>query len=116
MFQAGRIRMRAALFAGAMLALVVEADPLQCDLAGYKALAGLTTTATGSDLTIAWNGTRNQPLRLRFAIKNGAPVIEELALKARGGSWIALLAHATPEFRVVSGLRRVTNQRLDPLA
>ena len=44
------------------------------------------------------------------------PVIEELALKARGGSWIALLAHATPEFRVVSGLRRITNQQLDPLA
>src|ERR1700687_4234994 len=34
----------------------------------------------------------------------------------RGGSWIALLAHATPEFRVVSGLRRITNQQLDPLA
>ena len=75
--------MKAALFAGVMLALVVEADPLQCDLAGYKTLAGLTATATGSDLTVAWNGTRNQPLRLRFAIENGAPVIEELALKAR---------------------------------
>lgn len=108
--------MKAALFAGVMLALVVEADPLQCDLAGYKSLAGLTATATGSDLAVAWNGTRNQPLRLRFAIENGVPVIEELALKARGGSWIALLAHAKPEFRVVSGLRRITNQQLDPLA
>ena len=40
--------MRAALFAGLLLALVVEADPLQCDLAGYKTLAGLTTTVTGA--------------------------------------------------------------------
>ena len=39
--------MKAALFAGVMLALVVEADQLQCDLAGYKALAGLAATATG---------------------------------------------------------------------
>jgi hypothetical protein len=108
--------MKAALFAGVMLALVVEADPLQCDLAGYRALSGLTATATGSELTVAWNGTRNQPLRLGFAIENGVPVIKELALKAPGGSWIALLAHATPEFRVVSGLRRITNQQLDPLA
>jgi len=108
--------MKVALFAGIMLALVVEADPLQCDLASYRALAGLTATPTASDLTVAWNGTRNQPLRLRFAIENGVPVIEELALKARGGSWIAMLAHSTPEFRVVSGLRRITNQQLDPLA
>jgi hypothetical protein len=103
--------MKVALFAGVMLALVVEAAPLPCDLAGYKALAGLTATATGNDLTVAWNGTHNQPLRLRFAIENGVPVIEELALKARGGSWIVLLTHATPEFRLVSGLRRITNQQ-----
>ena len=97
------------------LGLMVHADPLRCDLAGYRSVAGLTATASTTDLTIAWDGTRNQPVRMRLAIENGTPIIEELALKGNRG-WVALLAHASPEFRVVSGIRRITNQQLDPLA
>jgi hypothetical protein len=98
------------------LTFVMQADPLRCDFTGYKALSGLTATATASGLTIQWEGSRSQPLRLRFAVENGTPMIEEFVLKARNGTWMPLLSHATPEFRVVSGVRRITNQQLDPLA
>ncbi|HLH37645.1 MAG TPA: hypothetical protein VKX39_00740 [Bryobacteraceae bacterium] len=106
--------MRAALIALPVM-IALYGDPLRCDLEDYKASAGLTAAASANDLTIAWEGTRNQPLRMRLAIENGVPVIQELALKGSRG-WVALLAHASPEFRVVSGLRRITNQQLDPLA
>jgi hypothetical protein len=104
------------LTAALCLASVARADALSCNLTEYKPLTGLTATPSGDDLTITWEGTRTQPLRLRFAIENGTPVIEELALRPKNGAWATLLSHARPEFRVVSGLRRMTNQQLDPLA
>ena len=39
-----------------------------------------------------------------------------MAINRQGGAWTTLLSHAAPDFRVVSGLRRITNQQLDPLA
>jgi hypothetical protein len=107
--------MRVALLAALSLALAVQAEPLRCNLAVYKVQNGLAATATPTDLTIASEGTRNQPVRMRLSIENGTPVIEELALKGNWG-WVALLTHASPEFSVVSGLCRITNQQLDPLA
>ena len=44
------------------------------------------------------------------------PRIQDLAVRRRGGAWAAVASNVTPEFRVVSGLRRLTNQQLDPLA
>ena len=91
------------------------ADPLTCDLAGYKAASDLTASVTNNTLTVAWSGDRGQELRLRFAIVAGAPTIEELAVKKRGGAWSVLAANVTPDFRVVSGLRRMSNQQMAPL-
>jgi hypothetical protein len=92
------------------------ADQLNCSLAEYRASPGLAAAIAGDTLTVTWEGDRNQEVRLRLAIDSGAPVIEELALRRKGGVWVTLAAHARPDFRVVSGLRRITNQQLDPLA
>jgi hypothetical protein len=93
-----------------------RADRLNCSLAEYRAQPGLTAAVAGDTLTVTWEGDRNRELRLRFEIDGGAPVIEELAVRRKGEAWVTLAANAAPDFRVVSGLRRITNQQLDPLA
>ena len=89
-------------------------DPLNCDLAGYKGQSGLTASVAGDVLTVVWDGDKNQQVRLRFAITAGTPTIQELALGV-GGQWRTLATGVTPEFRIVSGIRRVTQQQTAPL-
>ncbi len=93
-----------------------KADQLNCSLAEYRTLPGLIAAVARDVLTVTWDGDGSQELRLRLAINGGAPLIEELAARRKGGAWVTLAVNAKPEFRVVSGLRRLTNQQLDPLA
>jgi len=99
-----------------LVASVLYADPLTCSVAHYKPSPGLTAAVANNAATVTWEGDNHQELRLRLTINGGTPTIEELAIKRVGGAWVTLLSHATPDFRVVSGLRRITNQQLDPLA
>src|SRR3954447_23530328 len=91
------------------------ADPLTCDLSAYQATAGLTAAVANNALTVTWAGDRNQELRIRFGVSAQTPTIEELAARKRGGAWSVLAANVTPDFRVVSGLRRMSNQQMAPL-
>lgn len=92
----------------------VHADPLNCMLTGYTAAPGLTASVANDTLTVSWNGDNGAELRMRFGIDRGTPTIRELAIRGRGGQWSTLATNMTPEFRVVSGLRRVTAQQLRP--
>src|ERR1700741_1926310 len=91
------------------------ADPLTCDLAGYKAAPGLTAAVADDTLSLVWDGDNSQELRLRFTLNSGTPTIKELALRKKGGQGATLATNVTPEFRVVSGLRRATQQQTEPL-
>ncbi len=91
------------------------ASTLSCNLSGYKRVAGLEAVNANNALTLTWDGDRNQQLRLRFGITSGTPTIQELAVRRNAGPWVTLAANVTPEFRVVSGTRRVSNQQLSPL-
>jgi hypothetical protein len=90
-----------------------------CDLAGYRAAPGLTAASAPSGVALTWDGD-GERLRLHLRIDAGTPMIDELAVQARSASssapWRVVLSGARPEFRVVTGLRRITNQQLDPLA
>ena len=96
------------------LASATYAEPLRCSLADYTALPGLTASLADDTLTVTWDGDSGAQLRMRFAIDRGTPTIRELAIQPRGGQWSTLATDVTPEFRVVSGLRRVTAQQLRP--
>jgi hypothetical protein len=98
-----------------LAASTVSADPLTCDLSAYKAAPGLTAAVAEDTLSLVWEGDNSQELRLRFTINSGTPTIKELALRKKGGQWAMLAAGVTPEFRVVSGLRRATQQQTEPL-
>lgn len=97
-------------------AFTLHADPLTCSVARYKASPGLMAAVADNAAILTWDGDNHQELRLRLTIDNGTPTIQELAIKRQGRAWTTLLSHAAPDFRVVSGLRRITNQQLDPLA
>jgi hypothetical protein len=105
----------AAASLGLFTAVDVHADPMACNLGTYKAAPGLSATMAADALTVAWSGDHNQELRLRFGIVGGVPTIQELAVKRGSGSWGVLATNATPDFRVISGLRRMSNQQMSPL-
>lgn len=92
------------------------ADPLNCSLAGYKPAPGLAAEVSADLLTVTWDGAKpGEEVRLRFAVDGGKPVIRELGVRAGGGAWTPVATNLSPEYRVVTGLRRVTNQQLNPL-
>jgi hypothetical protein len=92
-----------------------SADPLTCNLTGYTAAPGLSAAVAGDALSVTWDGARAQELRLRFGIEGGTPTIRELAIRRKGAAWTILAANVAPEFRVVSGMRRMSNQQMQPL-
>ena len=102
------------VFLSAMTA-TAHADPLECDLTAYEAQPGLAATVAGDVLTIAWEGDQENEVRLRFAIDAGTPTVREWAIRTSGGAWRVLATDVTPEYRVVSGVRRVTQQQTEPL-
>jgi hypothetical protein len=97
------------------LASAVHADPLNCNLTGYKAMPGLAAAVADDTLAVTWEGDNGSELRLRFGIESGTPTIRELAVRKKGGQWSTLASNVTPEFRVVSGIRRATQQQTQPL-
>src|ERR1700744_5894071 len=99
-----------------LIAAVACADPLHCDLSKYQPIDGMSAQVSAETLTVSWRGEHDRELRLFFGIQNGAPEIRELAIRNKAAAWSILATRLTPDFRLVSGLRRITNQQLDPLA
>jgi hypothetical protein len=98
----------------ALVAAVASADPLNCSLTAYKAVPGLAAAIADQTLAVTWDGDNGAELRMRFTIEAGTPTIRELAVRKKGGQWATLASNVTPEFRVVSGMRRITQQQLRP--
>jgi hypothetical protein len=96
-------------------ATAAPAQAQTCDLGGYKPVPGLTAATDGGALVVNWEGERNEEARLRLAISGGKPVIQELAVRRKGGAWAVLASNLAPEYNVVSGVRRMTDQQLKPL-
>ena len=58
----------------------IYADSFTCNLAGYKAMPGVTAETPGLlPARLTWEGDSNQQLRLRLSINAGTPTIQELA-------------------------------------
>ena len=91
------------------------AAAMKCDLAQYKASPGLTAALEQDVLVVSWTGESGSDMRVRYAIDGGQPVVRDLAVRKTGGQWAVLGQNLTPEFRVVSGIRRMSTQQADPL-
>jgi hypothetical protein len=87
-----------------------QSQNLDCDLREYKPTEGLTAESSSDGLHVNWRGEHAQQLRAVFAIRNGQPLVHELAV----GNAI-LARDVTPEFEVTTGRRRMSEQQLAPL-
>ena len=88
---------------------------VECDLHEYKPLDGLQAVVVAGELQVTWQGERDQPLRARFAVEKGQPLVRELAIRKGAGGWTVLARNLSPEFDVVSGRRRLSEQQAAPL-
>jgi hypothetical protein len=92
------------------IAPALYAQASMCNLGGYKAAPGLTATVAGDALAVTWDGDANQEVRLQLTINNGTPTIKDLAVRHKGGTWATVATNLTPEYRVVSGWRRMDQE------
>ena len=106
----GRVVWMTVLCAGAAVA-----QAQSCNVQDWRPIAGVSVTASSSDVTVVWQGERGQQNRVRFALRNGQPVVEELAAQKTGGAWIVLGTNLEPEFQVTTGRRRISTTELDIL-
>ncbi len=109
------MKVACATLAAVLAAATLHADPLQCNLNGYKPGPGLSATTVSGSLTVQWDGDHGETLRLRFGLAAGTPTIQELAVRKGTGQWATLATDVTPDFRVTTGLRRMSNQQMAPL-
>ncbi len=107
--------MTRALLTSLLFTVAASGQNLNCDLTGYKAQDGLKAQVRGNVLELTWQGERQEELRAQFTIRNGQPMVEELAARAKAGKWIELGKSLTPEFEITSGVRRLSEQQMAPL-
>lgn len=84
-------------------------------MTGYKPTEGLTADSNAERLSIVWAADPGQSGRISMAVQNGAPVIQDLSLRRGDGPWSPILTNVTPDYAVVTGLRRISNQQLAPM-
>jgi hypothetical protein len=96
-------------------AATVSAAQLSCDLSAYKDSPGLKAEMRGDALRITWQGERGEQLRAAFAIRDGQPLVRELAARKGSGGWIVLGRDLVPEYQVTTGVRRLSEQQMEPL-
>ncbi len=86
-----------------------------CDLTQYKPALGLTAAVEQDLLVVSWNGQTGAELRARYAIDGGQPAIRDLSIRKAGGRWKTLGHDLVPEYRVTTGVRRMSEQQAQPL-
>jgi len=92
-----------------------RAGALNCDLREYKAAEGLTASVDGDALVVSWMGERGTDIRATYAVDGGQPVIRDLAVRKNGAAWTTLGRNLVAEYRVTTGVRRMTDQQAQPL-
>jgi len=95
--------------------LTAMADPLNCKMEGYQAQEGLTAEVSGDTLAISWRGEGQVEWQVRFYLRSGVPTIRDISLRKDRGKWQVIGREFRPTYRVVSGIRRVTQQQTEPL-
>jgi hypothetical protein len=91
------------------------AQGANCNMQGYKPVDGLKAVAAAGGVTLNWQGEAQQELRAQFALRDGQPVVTELAASKAGGAWIVLGKDLTPQFEVTTGRRRMSKTEKDIL-
>ncbi len=105
-----------AIFLLAFAAVVgVRGQSLDCDMSGYRPADGLRATKAGGGIEFAWDGEGGSKLRAVFRLRDGAPLVSELAARKAQGAWEVLGRDLRPEYEVTTGKRRLSEQQMAPL-
>ncbi len=95
-----------------LLSGVGAAQSMTCDLGSYKPVNGVTASQSGGEVSLTWEGESNEQLRAQFTVRDGQPLVSELAARKPGGEWTVLGKDLTPEFHVTTGHRRLSRTQL----
>ena len=98
-----------------LFAVAGVAQAVNCNMQDYKAVDGLQATAARDGVTLTWQGEGGQELRAQFGLRDGQPVVQELAARKAAGAWVVLGKDLTPEFQVTTGRRRMSKTEKDIL-
>jgi hypothetical protein len=87
---------------------IISAPAIQsqnCNLSEYKPAPGLTADDGQKTLTVAWDGEKNEELRLRLSVwHTGNPGCSSQAQKERHGSrWQLIWSRSSMSFQASSG-------------
>jgi hypothetical protein len=66
-------------------------------------------------VTLTWQGEVKDELRASFGLRDGQPVVEELAARKPGEAWVVLGKDLQPDFEVTTGKRRMSKTEGDIL-
>ncbi|MDH3205690.1 MAG: hypothetical protein OEO79_03720 [Gemmatimonadota bacterium] len=115
-FYVGPLLATSALVCSSDISAQTAPSTLSCDMSGYVRRADVTARVSLGVLAVEWTAGGDERVSLRFAIRGGTPVIDELALRSgQVDDWVAVATNLGFEFRIVEGLRRISNQQLAPL-
>src|SRR5215469_13268013 len=90
------------LLAITCLSTMAGAQGLECNFDGYKPVEGLRAGMNRGNLEMTWQGEGGQELRAVFTVRDGQPIIQQLAARS-SDTWNVLGADLTPEFQVTTG-------------
>ncbi|SVA37347.1 uncharacterized protein METZ01_LOCUS90201 [marine metagenome] len=90
-------------------------EALQCQMENFQSASPIRVTQSELGIQLDWHGSDSQQLRLLIAVEAGEPVIKSLQLQAGDDQWTTLLTDSRFEYKIVEGLRRISNQQLNPL-
>ena len=91
------------------------AEPLRCDLSGYESQDGLSAAMERGNLDVRWDGERGNKLRLVLGVDGGKPVIRQVDAGTSTSGAATLARDLSPEFHVTAGVRRISEQQLNPI-
>jgi hypothetical protein len=91
------------------------AQTMNCNMQQYKEIDGIKADVSHNYVELAWQGETGAQLRAQFALRDGQPVVQELAARKSDGPWIELGKDLTPQFEVTTGRRRISSVELDVL-
>src|SRR5260370_37795154 len=102
-----------AVFLGlGLMSVAGTSQGVKCNMQAYQAVEGLRAVADGKSVTLTWQGEAQQELRAQFALRDGQPVVAELAARKAGGVWVVVGKGLASQFEVTTGRRGMARTEL----
>ena len=99
-----------------MLSSAAGAQTLKCDMGNYKPVEGVRAEIKGGAVTMTWDGEAEEQLMAEFTVRDGQPIVQQLAARKAGGPWAVLGKDLSPDFEVSTGKRRISTTQTRMMA